>query len=348
MSKLKLAVIGPGLIGKKHIELILKHPHCELTAIVGPQTDENSEIARRSNVVLYEDLSSMLGVVSIDGAIISSPNIFHVQQASECIAKNIPVLVEKPIAHTYEDGLALMSLVEKHKAKLLVGHHRTYSPIIRVAQKIIQEGRLGRIVAFMGSALFYKPDQYFLDGPWRTQLGGGPILINLIHEIGNMRALCGEISSVQAMTSNKIRHYVVEDTAAINLRFESGALGTFLLSDTSSSARSWEQTAGENPAYPRYEDEDCYTVSGTSGSLAIPSMRLKYYGRDDEKSWWQPFLQEQIAYQRSDPLQEQLNHFINVIEGAEVPRVTVFDGLQNLKIVEAISKSAETGKVISV
>jgi predicted dehydrogenase len=348
MKKLSLAVVGPGLIGKKHIELIFKHPNCELAAIVGPKTDENSEIARRFNVVLYDDLASMFRRVSIDGVIISSPNNYHVQQAIECIVKNIPVLVEKPIAHSYEEGLVLMNLVEKQKAKLLVGHHRAYSSIIQVAQRIIQDGRLGRIVAVMGSALFYKPDQYFLDGPWRTKLGGGPVLINLIHEIGNMRALCGEIASVQAMTSNVIRNYPVEDTAAINLRFKSGALGTFLLSDAASSARSWEQTARENLAYPSYEDEDCYTLSGTNGSLSIPSMRLKYFSSNEERSWWKPFLQEQIDYQRSDPLQEQLDHFVKVIKGVEEPSVTAYDGLQNLKIIEAISTSAELGKEISV
>lgn len=348
MNQLQLAVVGPGLIGKKHIELITKHPRCELVAIVAPFTEENVEIAGRFNVPLYKDLASMFGVVNVDGVIVSSPNIFHVQQAGECIHQTVPVLVEKPIAHSYQEGLALMDLVEKHKAKLLVGHHRTYSPIIRVAQKIINEGRLGRIVAVAGSALFFKPDQYFLDGPWRTQLGGGPILINLIHEIGNLRALCGEITSVQAIASNSIRHFSVEDTAAINFRFESGALGTFLLSDAASSARSWEQTAGENLSYPRYEDEDCYTVSGTNGSLAIPSMRLKYFERDEDRSWWRPFLEEQIRYDREDPLEEQLNHFINVIEGVEEAKVTAFDGLQNLKIIEAIYTSIASEKVVSV
>ena len=348
MSKLKLAVVGPGLIGKKHIDLILWHPQCELAAIVAPKTEENIEISKGLNTPLFGDLNAMFESLRVSGVIVSSPNIFHVRQASECINRNIPVLVEKPIAHSYEEGLALMNLVEKNKGKLLVGHHRTYSSIIRVAQKIIQEGRLGQIVAVMGSALFFKPDQYFRDGPWRTEAGGGPILINLIHEIGNLRALCGEISSVQAMTSNKVRHFPVEDTAAINFRFESGALGTFILSDTASSAKSWEQTAGENLSYPNYQDEDCYTVSGTNGSLAIPSMRLKYFGHDEEKSWWKPFLEEQISYERRDPLEEQLNHFINVIKGNELPQVTAFDGLQNLKIIEAIYESAEQEKVISV
>ena len=348
MKQLRIAVVGPGLIGKKHIELIIKNSRCELVAIVAPSTEENVEIARRFDAPLFKDLASMFGALKVDGVIVASPNKFHVQQAAECIRRAIPVLVEKPISHSYQDGLALLELVKNFKAKLLVGHHRTYSSIISVALKIINEGKLGRIVAVTGSALFFKPDQYFLDGPWRSESGGGPILINLIHEIGNLRTLCGEIVSVQAMTSNKIRNYAVEDTAAINFRFESGALGTFLLSDTASSARSWEQTAGENSSYPNYKDEDCYTVSGTNGSLAIPSMHVKYFRSNEERSWWKPFDEEQIYYERQDPLEEQLNHFIRVIEGDEEPKVTAFDGLQNLKIIEAIYASSTSEKTVSV
>jgi len=348
VSQLRIAVVGPGLIGKKHIELILNNSRCKLVAIVAPFTDENISIARGVDTPLYKDLASMFSTLRVDGVIVASPNIFHVQHATECIHRSIPVLVEKPISHSYQDGLALMDLVENYKAKLLVGHHRTYSSIISVAQKIINEGKLGKIVTVTGSALFFKPDQYFLDGPWRAKSGGGPILINLIHEIGNLRALCGEIVSVQAMISNKVRNYAVEDTAAMNFRFESGALGTFILSDTASSAKSWEQTAGENLSYPNYKDENCYTVSGTNGSLAIPTMRVKYFRRNEERSWWKPFVEEQINYERGDPLEEQLNHFIRVIEGDEDPKVTVFDGLQNLKIIEAIYTSSTLGKTVSV
>ena len=77
-------------------------------------------------------------------------------------------------------------------------------------------------------------------------------------------------------------------------------------------------------------------------------MRLKYFNSDEERSWWKPFLEQQITYKRFDPLQEQLNHFLKVIEGLAEPRVTAFDGLQNLKIIEAIYKSAESGKAIPI
>lgn len=78
----------------------------------------------------------------------------------------------------------------------------------------------------MGSAVFYKPDEYFDAAPWRREAGGGPILIKMIHEIGNLRSLCGEIVAVQALASSATRDFPVEDTVAINLRFASGALGT--------------------------------------------------------------------------------------------------------------------------
>ena len=75
---------------------------------------------------------------------------------------------------------------------VLTGHHRNYSPIMAKAREIVRSGALGSVVAVVGTALFYKPDDYFeTGGGWRRQPGGGPILLNLIHEVNNLLSLVG-------------------------------------------------------------------------------------------------------------------------------------------------------------
>lgn len=346
MMKQRLVVVGPGLIGLKHIELILKSPRCELVGIVTPEHEVLNEAGERLSAPLFHDLDSCLTALAPSGVIIASPNIFHYDQARLCVERDIPVLIEKPITSTYDDALRLADLVARRRAKAIVGHHRAHSPLMATAKAVIEEGRLGRLVAIQGSAIFYKPPEYFEAGPWRREPGGGPILINLIHEIGIMRTLCGEISAVQAIVSNRLRQLPVEDTVVINLEFRNGALGTFVLSDTGASPRSWEQTSRENAAYPTYPDEDCYSITGTLGSLAFPTMRLKSHPAPQAPSWLAPFTEEVIPVVRQDPLARQLDNFLDVILGIAAPLVTAFDGAQNVKVVEAIRRSAETKSLI--
>lgn len=345
MKTLKIGVIGVGLIGKRHIELIQKNADCTLAGIVDLDNPNHRQLAHSLGVPFFHDIDSLLAK-EIDGVIISSPNKFHAEQAIKCIDKSIPILIEKPITDSLDEGIKLVELVKKRSARVLIGHHRAHSPILASARKVIQENVLGRVVTIMGSALFYKPVDYFEAGPWRQEIGGGPILINLIHEIGNLRSLCGEISAVQAISSSAIRQFPVEDTVVINFQFESGALGTFVLSDTAASARSWEHTSHENKSYPGSLDEDCYIVTGTMGSLSIPTMRIKYYENKKNQSWLIPFQTRTIHVDRSDPLECQLIHFLNVIKGTAKPLVSAEDGLKNLKITTAIADSAKNKKLI--
>jgi len=345
--KLTIAVAGAGLIGRRHIELIEASPSCALAAIADPAPGA-IEVARNAGVPLHATLDEVFAHARPDGVIVATPNQLHVPNALACIESGVAALVEKPIAPTVEEGVRLCEAVERAGAKVLIGHHRAHSPILAKARAIVQQGTLGSLVAAMGSAMFYKPDHYFDEGPWRRQAGGGPILINMIHEIGILRSLCGEIVAVQAFASNATRAFPVEDTVAINLRFANGALGSFLLSDTAASARSWEQTSQENKAYPTYSDEDCYLIVGTGGSLAIPTMRLKVYDRKEDRSWWKPFRTAVAQVDRTDPLEHQLEHFCAVIRGEAQPLVTARDGLQNLRVTEAIALAARTGQPVSI
>lgn len=338
---LRIAVAGAGLIGRAHIAAIAAEPGCTLAAIVDP-----SPAAQQAGVPFHATLDALLAGPRPDAIVLATPNALHVPQALQCIAAGLPVLLEKPIATTVAEGLQLVEQVERTGARVLIGHHRAHSAIMAEACEVVASGRLGRLVAVMGSAAFCKPDGYFATAPWRSQPGGGPILINLIHEVHNLRMLCGEIIAVQALASQEVRGFAVEDTVSIGLRFANGALGSFLLSDTAACARSWEQTSGENPAYAQEDDEDCYVVTGTRGSLSVPTMRLRTHADGATPSWHAPRTHERIALQPADPIRRQMNHFAAVVRGEAAPRVSARDGLQNLRVTEAIVQAAATGQTI--
>ena len=346
-NPLRIAVIGAGLIGKVHVAQIEANPDCLLAAIADP-TQAGQAYAEAHQIPWFATLEALLAAGQVDGIILATPNNLHSEQAQRCIAAAVPTLIEKPVAHSLEEGKRLLTIAEASTTPLMVGHHRAHSPLMSKAREAIDSGVLGDLVAVTGSALFYKPADYFEAGPWRTQMGGGPILINMIHEIGNLRYLCGEITAVQAIASNARRAYAVEDTVGILLRFTSGVIGTFILSDTAASARSWEQTAQENKAYSTYPDEDCYHLSGTMGSLSVPTMQLKRFASEGIRSWYEPYICEAIELEREDPLTVQLQHFCQVIRGEESPLVSVRDGLQNLRVTEAILEAAKSERLIRI
>lgn len=337
------------MIGRRHIELIDANPQTRLCAVVDP-TPAAMTFAASLNVPHFNSLDDMFAqqrTLKTDGVILATPNHLHVHGALTCAQHAVPALIEKPVADTLASGRQLLDALVTCKIPMLVGHHRRHSSTLQAARQAISSGQLGHIVTVMGSAQFYKPDSYFAQGPWRSQPGGGPILINLIHEMDNLRFLCGEVESVHATASSAVRQFAVEDTAVMTLTFASGALGTFTLSDTVAAPRSWEQTSGENTAYPCSPTEDCYFVAGTRGSLAVPTMRTWCYADNTGvPGWWTPFVEGQLHVNAIDPLAAQLDHFCDLMAGKAQPIVTVADAMQSLLTVEAVRQSIATGHTV--
>ena len=348
---LKIAVAGAGMIGRRHMALIEANPRTRLCAVIDP-SPASQELAAGLKIPHFVSLDEMFNqqgdfkFTQVDGVILATPNPLHVPGALSCLRHGMPALIEKPLADSLKSGLKLVAAMLNNSTPMLVGHHRRHSSTLQQAKLAIDSGQLGRIVTVMGSAQFYKPDNYFEQGAWRKEIGGGPILINLIHEMDNLRYLCGEIESVHAMASSAVRQFAVEDTAVMTLKFVSGALGTFTLSDTTASPRSWEQTSGENLAYPRHATEDCYFIAGTQGSLAVPTLRKWRYAQEQEPGWFTPFQEQTLALDAVDPLAAQLDHFCNLILGNTEPLVSVVDALQSLRSVEAVRQSIATGKTV--
>lgn len=344
MSIVRISVAGAGLIGRRHIEEVMACPATELASIIDPMPSA-ADYAASLGVPLFPRLAECFAADPPDGMILATPNQLHVEGALECIAAGVPVIVEKPLGDTADGARRVVEAADAAGVSLLTGHHRNYSSVMASAREVIGSGAIGRLVGVVGQATFYKPDDYFDVGDgWRRKPGGGPILLNLTHEINNLMSLCGDIVTVQAASSNATRGFEVEDTAAIILTFASGALGTFLLSDTAASPRSWEQTSGENRSYATYPDEDCYHVVGTRGSLSVPTMRLKTY--PGAPSWWSATQDSRLTSSVEDPLANQVAHFAAVIRGEAQPICTGQAGLNTVLVCEAIVEAARTGGIV--
>lgn len=338
---IRLAVQGVGLIGRRHAEHIAACPQAVLHAVIDP-SPAGAAVAAAHGVPHYPDFATMPAAARPDGMVIATPNQLHVQHGLACIEAGIPALVEKPIADEIPAATALVEAAERAGVPLLVGHHRRYNPMIQRAKSILDSGRLGRLVAVHGFFWLMKPDDYFAI-PWRRAPGAGPVLLNLIHDIDLLRYLCGEIVSVQAMASNAVRGFAVEDAAAILLRFANGALGTVTVSDTVVAPWSWEQTTGENPAYP-HTDQACYNLAGTHGALAVPQLDL--WRNKAARGWWEDFVVERETVPPADPLQIQIAHFCAVIRGEASPLVSGREGLRSLQVIAAVQAASRTGGTV--
>ncbi len=336
---LGIAVIGTGVIGKEHANRIEQNPRSQVAAVVDPSPAAAAWAAERS-LPFYGSTAAMLSAHRPHGAIVATPTEDHATTAIALLEAGVPVLVEKPLAGGLSEAAKLVRAVERLGTPILTGYHRRHSPLIQAAAKYAAAGHLGRMVSIAGSSLFYKPSEYFETG-WRTGPGGGPILINLAHEIDSLRALAGEISSVQAIASSRVRRNEVEDTAAVLLEFESGAVGTLAVSDCAVSPFSWEQTSGENPIYAHESSQDSLVLAGTHGSLALPSLR--WWRQEGQRSWALPFTTGTIRVEPGDPLARQLNHFLDVAERRAEPIVSAHEGFRSLAAILAVREAVVSG-----
>ena len=342
MQPVRLLLIGAGVIGRTHIDRIGRDPHLALAGIAEPSA-AGKALAEQLGVPWAASHLELLERTQAQGAIVATPNASHVGMAIDCLERGVAALVEKPVADTVAEALALVQAQQRTGVPVLVGHHRRHNPINSRARSIVQDGRLGRVVTANVMCTVLKPDAYF-DAAWRRQPGGGPVLINLIHEIDMLRFLCGEITEVQALSSNAVRGFAVEDTAAAVLRFASGALGTVVLSDAAASPWCWDFCAAEQDQYPR-QDVQSHFIAGTHGSLSLPDLaQWNYRG---ERSWHAEMTLEKTFVHKADAYSRQLQHFAAVIEGREAPLCSAVDGLRTLQATLAVAEAARSGQAVS-
>ena len=339
-----MAVVGYGLVGRRHVDVIIRSPKAELAAIVDT-SPSNKAAAMDHGVPVYADLVEMINTESPDGVILATPTPLHIEQGLACIGAGCPTLIEKPIAVSSNEARLLTDAADKAGVPLLVGHHRRHNGMVQAAKSAIESGIIGDIRAVQATCWFFKPDYYFEEAPWRTKRGAGPISVNLVHDVDLLRHFCGEVVSVNAVAAPSRRGFENEDLATAVLVFSSGTIATISVSDSIVAPWSWELTARENPAYPA-TSESCYLIGGSKGGLSLPDLRV--WQHEQQPDWWTPISANNLRCKTDDPLVMQMEHFVEVINGRQKPLVTGWEGLKSLEVVEAITRSSQLGREVSI
>lgn len=344
MTNIAIGLIGAGLIGRKHLAKIAQHPDFDLVGVA----DVNAEQVAAQNPAarVFADYRAMLDETRPSAVIIASPNQLHAENGIECARRGIHILIEKPVTDTLDSANALIDAARATGICSLVGHHRRHHRQVATLRSLLAERRIGALVGVSAIWAVYKPDAYFNAAPWRTQAGGGPVLINLIHEIDFLRFCVGEIVSVSAIQSNRQRGFAVEDTAGVLIEFESGAIGTFFVSDSAVSPWTTEQGVGESPEFP-FSGESSYRFMGSRGALEFPNL-VAWAQANGEPSWNQSIQAQRIHAPTLDPYIAQLDHFRDVIRGTAVSLQPVEDGARTLIATLAVAEAAASGKRIDL
>lgn len=336
MKQVRLAIIGGGNIGARHLATAHAEPACQVVGVVDP-----NPAAAKAGAAHFRDLADLLAANRPDAVIVAAPTGLHGEIGLQCAEAGLDMLMEKPVTATVAEGKALAAGARAAGVRIAVGHHRRFDPAVEGARAMVRDGALGRLLAVSATWFLRKPDPYFVP-EWRRSKGAGPILTNLIHDIDLLRHICGEIESVYAETGASARGFGIEDTAAILFRFQSGALGTFTLSDATPSPWGWEQATDDNPDLTA-TGLDCYQFAGTRASMAFPSLDLWSHPNPETDGWADPIARRPRNLRPRQAFADQLKHFCRMVRGEEEPRTGAEDGLATLAATEAVLLSAERG-----
>jgi predicted dehydrogenase len=161
--------------------------------------------------------------------------------------------------------------------------------------------------------------------------------------------LFGDIVRVYVESGLSTRGFEVEETAVMTIRFKSGSVGTFVLSDAVASPYNWEAATGENPTIPK-TGQSVYTILGTKGSLSLPELRIWKY-QEGQESWLNVMQVDDGLKELVDdvpPFSRQLKHLVDVHRGVAEPNCSGSEGSRNLLVLEGMVESMKTGHPVDL
>ncbi len=307
-SPLNAVVVGVGSLGQHHARVYGYNGKTRLVAVVDTNEETRNRVAKEWNCQAAERLQDVTERIDIASVVV--PTEVHTSIASWLLERGIPILVEKPIAMNVEEGERLVQFARQKGLILQVGHIERFNPGVMALGK------------HLNKPLFIESHR--LGPPTPRVKDVGVVLDLMIHDLDLILSLVkSEMSSIDAVGVPIISPQ--EDIANARLKFESGCIANVTVS----------RVTPERQRKIRFFQPETYI------SLDYMKPDLQIYRKETQTSGFVTIVHDHPPLEKHEPLEVEIDSFVECVLQDQEPVVTGEDGVRALKLAEEITRQVE-------
>jgi UDP-N-acetyl-2-amino-2-deoxyglucuronate dehydrogenase len=348
MTSFRTGVVGCGKVGHTHAAALAALPDSAFAAVCDRNADRAQAFAAQYGVTPYTDVRQMVEREKLDVVLVCTPHPVHAAPAIDALKAGAHVLVEKPMATSLADCDAMLAAAQDSGVLLsVISQRRLYAPSQRV-KAAIDAGKIGQPILGLIVLLGWRDEPYYRSDPWRGTWageGGGVLVSQAVHQLDLLLWLMGPVAELQGYHANLNHPYIeVEDTAVAALKFQSGALGSVVVSNSQNPGLYGRvHVFGSNgAAVGTQTDGGSMFIAGMAPVEEPPVIDL--WTVPGEKHLLDEWQQEDYAmFKRVDTAsyyhERQIEDFLWAIRDQRPPLVTAEEGRRAVELFTAIYES---------
>lgn len=332
-------IIGCGGIADFHIEAIKGLSNVNLTAVSSRDKTKAATVGNRVQCDWSTDYRTLLQRPDIDIVAVTTSSGSHAEIGKDVLRAGKHLIVEKPMAMKTADAEELISLARERRLTLSVISQRRFESQHQTLKELVDKGSLGKLLLVEATVPFFREQSYYDSAAWRGTIteDGGALMNQGIHSVDLLLWLCGFPVTVCGKIATQTHDMEAEDLGLAIIRFANGTFGTIMASTSI------------QPGFPTE-----LNVYGENGAVKIVGSDIAYWFIPGVEP--PPAKNAKTAYGGSaDPLrighwghQLQIADIIEAIETGREPLVTGEQGLQCIRLIEAIYESSKQSAEIQL
>lgn len=230
-NRIRVAVIGTGIMGRDHIRAITKVDGLVLCALCDTNEAVVKKLSEENGVPYTTDYKKIPDLTKVDAVIVNLPHFLHCESTVFFLDSGIDVLVEKPMANTVEECDRMIEAAKRNKKKLAVGHPRRFLQSYQKIKELADSGKLGRFCMYTET----RSENYFYEGrpKWfldKEKAGGGVSRNFGAHAMDALFYLLGpQEVTVSGTLGNFVNDASIEGHAQFVVSFRDGSSGAITI-----------------------------------------------------------------------------------------------------------------------